>query len=50
MLLPWLYYDGFSQMARQTTLSLACSFLTIMGFAMTLRDIRRRLAIYENGP
>jgi hypothetical protein len=50
MLLPWLYYDGFSQIAIQTTLSLACSFLTIMGFAMTLREIRRKLAIYENRP
>ena len=35
-------------LAIQTTLSLLCSLLGLLGFAMTLRDIRHRLAIYEN--
>lgn len=47
-LLPWLPFDGLNQVAIHTTGALACSLLTVTGFAMTLRDIRRRLAIYEN--
>jgi hypothetical protein len=43
------FNDGLNQVALQTTGGLVCSLLTIMGFAMTLRDIRRKLAIYENG-
>jgi hypothetical protein len=36
--------------AIQLSLYLVCSLLTIVGFTMTLRDIRRKLAIYENAP
>ena len=50
VLLPSLQYSNFTYLAIQTTLSVACSLLTILGFAMTLRDIRRRLAIYEDAP
>jgi hypothetical protein len=48
VLLPSPHYNTF--VAVQITLSLACSLLTLLGFAMTLRDIRRRLAIYEGAP
>ncbi len=34
--------------AIQMSLGMVCSLLTVLGFAMTFRDIRRRLAIYEN--
>ena len=33
--------------AIQATVHLGCSFISLLGIAMTLRDIRRRLAIYE---
>jgi hypothetical protein len=36
--------------AIQLSLYLVCSLLTIVGFTMTLREIRRKLAIYENAP
>jgi hypothetical protein len=32
------------------SLYLGCSLLTLVGFAMTLRELRRRLALYENPP
>jgi hypothetical protein len=38
----------FALLAIQTTLYLAGSLLTVLGLAMTFRDIRRRLAIYED--
>ena len=50
VLLPSPYYSNNTYLAIQTTLSLVCSLLTLLGFAMTLRDIRRRLAIYEDAP
>jgi hypothetical protein len=43
-------YSNNTYLALHTTLSLVCSLLTLLGFAMTLRDIRRRLAIHEDGP
>ncbi len=48
VLLPSLLYSNNSFIAIQTTLSLACSLLNLLGFAMTFRDIRRRLAVYED--
>ena len=48
VLLPSPYYSNNTFLAIQTTLSLGCSLLTLWGFAMTLRDIRRRLAIHED--
>ena len=50
VLLPSPHYSNNTYLAIQITLSLACSLLTLLGFAMTLRDIRRRLAIYEDAP
>jgi hypothetical protein len=50
VLLPSPQYSNNTYLAIQTTLSLVCSLLTLLGFAMTLRDIRRRLAIYEDAP
>ncbi len=50
VLLPGLLYSNNNYIAMQTTLTLACSLLSLFGFAMTLRDVRRRLAIYENAP
>ncbi len=50
VLLPSPNYPNNTFLAIELTLNLACSFLTLFGFAMTLRDIRRRLAIYENAP
>ena len=46
VLVSWPNYDGF--LAIQLTLGLVCSLLTLVGFALTLRDVRRRLAIYES--
>ena len=46
VLLPRPNYSGNTSLAIQTTVSLVFSLLTLLGFAMTLRDIRRRLAIY----
>ena len=50
MLLGSSNYTNITFLAVQTTLSLACSLLSLSGFTMTLRDIRRRLAIYEDVP
>ena len=44
------YYSNSTYLAIPITLSLVCSLLNLLGFAMTLRDIRRRLAIYEDAP
>ena len=43
-------FSNFTFVAIQMSLHLVCSVLTVVGFAMTFRDIRRRLAIYENAP
>jgi hypothetical protein len=48
VLLPSPYYSHNAFLAIQTTLSLRCSLLGLLGFAMTFRDIRHRLAIYED--
>jgi mannose/fructose/N-acetylgalactosamine-specific phosphotransferase system component IIC len=45
-----LYYSNNAYQAIQATLYLVCSIISFLGFAMTLRDIRRRLAIYEDAP
>jgi hypothetical protein len=50
VLLPSQNYSNNNYVAIQLNLSSACSLLTLLGFAMTLRDIRRRLAIYEDAP
>ena len=42
------YYSNNTYIAIKITLDLACSLLTLLGFAMTFRDIRRRLAIHED--
>jgi hypothetical protein len=34
--------------AIQITMDLVCSLISLLGIAMTLRDIRRRLAMYED--
>jgi hypothetical protein len=44
------FASGYASAAIILSLGLICSLLTIVGFAMTLRDIRRKLAIYENAP
>ncbi len=36
--------------AIEMSLFLVCSLLSVVGFAMTFRDIRRKLAIYETAP
>jgi hypothetical protein len=41
-------FSSYTFVAIQLSLYLVCSLVTIVGFAMTLRDIRRKLAIYEN--
>jgi hypothetical protein len=43
-------FSNYTFVAIQMSLYLVCSLLTVVGFAMTLRDIRRRLAVYENAP
>jgi hypothetical protein len=51
--LPWLLgplVSGYNGAAISLNLDLGCSLLTVVGFAMTFRDIRRKLAIYENAP
>ncbi len=48
LLLPSPHYTTNTYTAIQITLSLVFSLLTLLGVAMTLRDIRRRLAIYED--
>ena len=50
VLLPSSQYSTNTYLATNTTLNVVCSLLTLFGFAMTLRDIRRRLAIYEDAP
>jgi hypothetical protein len=50
LLRPWPYFVNNTFQAIQTTLGLGSSLLTLLGFAMTLRDIRRRLAISGNAP
>ena len=42
-----LYSDNIF-LAIQLTVSLLASLLFVLGFAMTLQDLGRRLAIYEN--
>ncbi|MGC8643508.1 MAG: hypothetical protein ACP5XB_26930 [Isosphaeraceae bacterium] len=41
-------HGPYTMLAVQTTLYLACSLLNVLGLAMTFRDIRRRLACYED--
>src|SRR5580704_6881227 len=41
-------YNTF--LATQTTVTLGCSILAVLGLAMTFRDIRRTLAMYEHAP
>jgi hypothetical protein len=48
--IPTTYYSNNTHLAIQTTLALVCSLLTLLGFAMTFRDIRRRLANYADAP
>ena len=43
-------FSNYAFVAIQMSLYLVCSLLTVVGFAMTFRDIRRKLAIYENAP
>jgi len=50
VLLPSPQFSNNIYLAIQMTLNSVCSLLTLLGFAMTLRDIRRRLAIYEDAP
>jgi hypothetical protein len=50
VLLPSQQFAYNIYLAIQTTLYLVFSFVTLVGFAMTLRDIRRRLPIDENAP
>ena len=50
VLLPSPQYSSTTYLAINATLNLVWSLLTLLGFAMTLRDIRRRLAIYEDAP
>ncbi len=50
VLLPSPHYSNNTFVAIQITLSLACSLLTLLGCAMTLRDLSRRLAIHEDAP
>jgi hypothetical protein len=46
VLLPSPQYSNNTYIAIQLTLNLVFSLLTLLGFAMTFRDIRRRLAIH----
>ena len=53
MTLQWLLsplYANYNYVAIHISLYLVCSLFTVVGFAMTFRDIRRKLAIYENAP
>lgn len=53
MTLQWLLsplYANYNSVAIQMSLYLVCSLLTVVGFAMTFRDIRRKLASHENAP
>jgi hypothetical protein len=50
VLLPSPHYSNNTGIAIQTTLNLVFPLLTLLGFATTLRDLRRRLAIYEGAP
>ena len=43
-------FSNYTFVAIQMSLYLVCSLLTVVGFAMTFRDIRRKLAFYENAP
>jgi hypothetical protein len=43
-------FSNYGFLAIQTSFYLFCSFLTVVGLAMTFRDIRRKLAVYENAP
>jgi hypothetical protein len=49
-LLPSPRHSNNTYLAIQLTVNSAFSVLTVLGVAMTLRDIRRRLAIYEDAP
>jgi hypothetical protein len=42
--------SGYAFVAIQLSLGLICSLLTVVGFGMTFRDIRRKLAVDENTP
>jgi hypothetical protein len=44
------FFSNYIFVAIQISLYLACSLLTVVGIAMTFRDIRRKLAFYENAP
>jgi hypothetical protein len=43
-----LLFSNYTSVAIIMSLNLVCSLLTVVGFAMTFRDIRRKLGIYEN--
>jgi hypothetical protein len=43
-----LYNSHNAFQAIQATVYLVCSLISLLGIAMTLRDVRRRLAIYED--
>jgi hypothetical protein len=43
-------FSNYTFVAIQMSLYLVCSLLNVVGFAMTFRDIRRRLAVCENAP
>jgi hypothetical protein len=44
-----LFFD-YNFVAITLSLYPVCSVVTVVGIAMTLRDIRRKLAIHENAP
>jgi hypothetical protein len=46
LLIPLM--SNYTFAAITMSLSLVCYLLTVVGFAMTFRDIRRKLAVYEN--
>jgi hypothetical protein len=45
--LQGLLFSNHTSIAILMSLNLVCALLTVVGFAMTFRDIRRKLAIYE---
>jgi hypothetical protein len=42
--------SSYNFVAISLSFYLVCSLLTVVGFAMSLRDIRRKLAVHENAP
>jgi hypothetical protein len=43
-------FSHYTFVAIEMSLFLVCSLLSVVGFAMTFRDIRRKLAVYESAP